>query len=91
MESGETGYTYDYYRIQGRMAPNEAEVFCYGVAIVYTLGLYDIYAFPASLIMVPRDSRREHDLWVYYRSDDTYFTHDSDSWPFRIRRSPHYE
>ncbi len=80
-------YSYDYFRINGRVAPNEHELFLYTTGIIYSLGLVEIYAFPASLVMVPLDCRKEHDLWVYYRPDNSYFKHETDSWPFSVRSS----
>ena len=85
--SGDVAYPYDYWRIKGRVAPNDYALFAYHEGVWRSLGLVELFAFPAAAVMVPLDCRKEHDLWVYYRPDTWYWKHDTDSWPF-VARSP---
>lgn len=85
LRQGALQYSYDYFRVKGRVIPNEYELSGHMQGIILSLGIFEIFAFPASLVMVPIDSRKEHDLWVFYFSDGKYMNHNSDSWPYSAK------
>ena len=83
LTDGDLQGRYDWFSIQGRVIPNEWDMTGYVQGIVLTFGLFEVLFLPASIVMVPMDATKPHNLWVYYDENDMYIIHESDCWPFK--------
>jgi len=82
IEENNTFRSYDWFLINGRVVPNNMDMAGYTQGIILTLGVLDVIFLPLSMVMVPLDSRKEHNLWVYYDEMGNYIIHESSNWPF---------
>lgn len=74
---------YDYYRVTGRVVPDDTEFGGYVQGIGLSFGILEVFALPIAVVMVPLDWHRDHQLKINYNSKGAYVNHSTDSWPFK--------
>jgi len=77
LEMGQTvtGRDYDIYVIKGKIAASEMEAAGHVQGIMLSFGVLEIICLPVSLIALPFQMRKVHELIVWYDDKDNYTGH----------------